>query len=172
MRKQKPIKAIQDMDRAILVMRSAGRWLKESGKNPSKWWQLQNLNRQFLLQYAKPEEFYVALVGGKEAAAVVLQLAQNAQDWQRIDQDQAQPALYIHWLCVHRKFAGMGLPQMIIDFAAKKAQEKKIRLLRADTNAGEAKLRKIYEDLGFKLLAIIKEDYRQTALYQKRIDLK
>jgi len=166
---QKSIKIVQNIDKAIFVMRDAGRWLKESGKNPSKWWQLQNLNRGFLLKYAKPQEFYVALVNKKPAAAAILQFNQKAQDWQTVDKDKARPALYIHWLCVHRQFAGMGLPKKIIDFAKQKAQEKNVKLLRVDTNANKIKLRKIYENLGFNLVAIEQEDYRKTAFYQKKV---
>ena len=150
-------------------MRSAGKWLEESGKNPSKWWKLENLNPEFLLKYAKPQEFFVALVNEKPAAAAVLQLNQNSQDWKRIDKDQEKKALYIHWLCVEREFKGKNLPKVMIDFAEKKARENNINLLRVDTNASETKLRKIYEKLGFRLVAVEQEDYRQTAFYQKKI---
>lgn len=146
------IKIVQDVEQAILVMRDAGRWLKESEKNPSKWWQLKNLKKKFLFQYAKPKEFYVVLVGGKPAAAAILQFSQKV--------------LYIDWLCVARRFAGQGLPKIIIDFAKKNASEKNIKSIQVDTNADETKLRKIYEDLGFKLVEIIQEDYRETAFYQ------
>ena len=57
----------------------------------------------------------------------------------------------------------------MIDFAEKKARENNINLLRVDTNASETKLRKIYEKLGFRLVAVEQEDYRQTAFYQKKI---
>jgi len=150
--REREIKIVQDVDQAIMVMRDAGRWLEESGKNPSKWWQLKNLNKKFLFQYTKPEEFYVVLVDDKPAAAAILQFSQKT--------------LYIHWLCVARRFAGQGLPKIIVDFAKKLASEKNIKSLQADTNADEAKLRKIYEDLGFRLMAIKQEDYRKTAFYQ------
>lgn len=58
---------------------------------------------------------------------------------------------------------------MIVDFAAKLARSNRVFLLRADTNADEIKLRKIYENLGFRLAAIEQEDYRRTAYYQKRL---
>lgn len=161
------LKIVQNVDQAISVMRDAGRWLFESGKNPSKWWILENLNRKFLFQYAKPQEFYAALVNRKPAAAAVLQINQNAQDWKAVDRDKPQSALYIHWLCVHRRFAGIGLPGVIVYFAEKLARKNNVALLRADTNAEEMKLRKIYEDLGFKLVAIEQENYRRTAFYQK-----
>jgi len=160
---------VQDTEKAIHVMHNSGKWLLETGKNPSKWWQPQNLNRKFLLQYAKPQEFFVALVDGKPAAAAVLQYDQSAQDWQCVDKGKPESALYIHWLCVDRQFAGMGLPKLMVDFAESHAQKKNIRLLRVDTNADETKLREIYVDLGFRLMAVEQEDYRKTAFYQKRI---
>ncbi|MBU1326846.1 GNAT family N-acetyltransferase [Patescibacteria group bacterium] len=159
----------QDINKAILIVRDAGRWLKESGKNPSKWWLLKNLNKKFLLKYAKPEEFYVALVDNKPAAAAVLQFSQKAQDWKSIDKDKLKSVLYIHWLCVHRKFAGKGFPKIMVDFAEKLAKEKNVKLLRADTNAKEMKLRKIYEDLGFNFVGVEQENYRHTAFFQKKI---
>jgi hypothetical protein len=116
-------------------MRDAGEWLEKSGKNPSKWWQLDNLNNKFLLQYAKPEEFYVS-------------------------------SLHPLALCVYR-IAGQGLPQLMVDFVAQKAKEQGVSLLRADTNASENKLRKVYQDLGFKLVKILDEDYRKTAFYER-----
>ncbi|OGG24346.1 hypothetical protein A3A79_04140 [Candidatus Gottesmanbacteria bacterium RIFCSPLOWO2_01_FULL_43_11b] len=165
----KSVKVMQNIDQAIEVMRDAGKWLAESGKNPSEWWKLENLNSEFLLQYAKPEEFYVATVDDKPAAAAILQFTQTGQDWQNVDKDFLQPALYIHWLCVHRDFAGKNLPKIMIEFAEKLAQKNDVKLLRVDTNAEEMKLRNMYEKLGFELIIIMKEDYRKTALYQKRV---
>ena len=164
------VKVIQGIDKAIFVMRDAGKWLEETGKKPSKWWRLENLNRKFLLQYAKPQEFYVAQVDGKPAAVAILQFSQNAQDWQSVDKGKPRKALYIHWLCVHRDFRGKNMPKVMVDFAEQLAKEKGVEFIRADTNAEETKLRKIYEDLGFRLVAVEQEDYRKTAFYQKRVD--
>lgn len=161
------IKIVNNIDQAILVMRDAGKWLEESGKKPSKWWQLQNLNRDFLLHYAKPEEFYVALVDGTPAGAMILQFTQTAQEWPSLDNNDR--SLYVHWLCVAREFAGQGLPKMLIDFAEKYAHKHGATQLRLDTNASEMKLRSIYEQLGFVLVTEVKEDYQTTALYQKKI---
>ena len=163
------VKFVQDMDLAISVMRNAGKWLLESGRDPSKWWQLQNLNREFLLQHVEPDEFYVALIDGKPAAAEILQETQDVQEWKSFDKNNSPKVLYIHWLCVARQFASQGLPKVMIDFATKKAKEKGLSLLRADTNAQETKLREIYESLGFQLIGIVREDYRNTAFYEKII---
>lgn len=164
------VKVIQDVDKSIFVMRDAGKWLEETGRNPSKWWQSKNLHREFLLQYAKPQEFYVALVDRRPAAAAIFQLSQSAQDWQSVDGNKPQEALYIHWLCVHRDFRGKNMSKVMVDFAEKLAKEKGVELLRADTSADQMKLRKIYEDLGFRLVAVEQEDYRKTAFYQKRVE--
>ncbi len=162
-------KIVQNVNQAIYVMRDAGKWLLENNKNPSKWWSLKNLNRKFLLQYAKPDEFYVALINNEPAAAAILQFNQKAQDWKSIDGDRRQPALYIHWLCVHRKFADNNLTKIMVNFASTLAQAQNINLLRVDTNAEELKLRKIYEGLDFQLADIKQEDYRKTAFYQKSL---
>jgi len=163
------IEIVQDMEKAISIMYNAGKWLEESGKNPSKWWKPENLNSDFLLQYAKPNEFYVVLVNGNNAAAAILQYSQNSQDWECIDKNNPVSAVYIHWLCVGRQYSGKGLPKVVIDFAEQQAINNGVGFLRADTNAREMKLRKIYEKLGFDLISIEQEDYRQTAFYQKTV---
>ncbi len=78
--------------------------MKEKNIPISKWWDLKNLNKGFLLQYAKPEEFYVVLVDSKPATAAILQMNQNAQDWKNVDKNKSKKALYIHWLCVSKEF--------------------------------------------------------------------
>lgn len=160
---------IQDMDRAIAVMRSAGKWMKESGKNPSKWWLLKNLNRTFLLRHAKEDEFYVDLVNGVPAVAAVLMLIKNNSDWRSVDADHSQRALYIHWLCVDRKLAGRNLPKLMVDFAESLARKNEVGLLRLDANADKKKLQDIYEGLGFRLVGTKRDDYRKTAFYQKTV---
>lgn len=158
---------VNDVNSAINIMREAGQWLLDNGQTPSKWWDPKNLNKDFLLQYATPEEFYTLNIGDKPAAAVVLQVDQNAQDWAAIDGDNQIPAMYIHWLCVRREFAGQGLPGKVINLAGNLAASQQINVLRADTNAEEAKLRNVYESIGFKLAGVVEEDYRTTAFYQK-----
>lgn len=158
------------MDQSIGVMRSAGKWLVDSGKNPSKWWKLENLNRTFLLKHAKVDEFYVGLISGIPAVAAVLMLIEDTMDWKTFDKDNPQKALYIHWLCVERQFAGRNLPKLMIDFAERLAKKKGVTLLRLDASADKKKLRDIYEDLGFRLVGTKQEDYRRTAFYQKIVN--
>lgn len=162
-------KVVQDMDKAILVLHSVAKWLEESGKNPSKWWKPENMNAQFFSQYAEPSEFYVVLANDEPVAAAIFQNNQRNQSWQSVDKNESESALYIHWLCVNRQYACMGLPRIIVEFAGQYAKDNKMNLLRVDTNARELNLRKIYENLGFKLVSVEDEDYRQTAFYQKKV---
>lgn len=167
--KKNPITIIQDMDQAIGVMRGVGKWLSDSGKKPSKWWKLENLNSTFLLRHAKEDEFYVGFVGGVPVVAAVLLLLENNQDWKSIDHNHLQAALYIHWLCVNRQFSGRNLPKVMVDFAARLAKKNGAGLLRLDASADNKKLQNIYEDLGFRLIGTKQENYRKSAFYQKSI---
>ncbi len=163
------ITIVQDVDRAIEVLHDVATWLETSGKHPNKWWQPQNMNREFMLQQAEPNEFYVALIDNTPAAAIILQDNQRNQDWHYIDKGSEVKALYLHWLAVARKFAGQDLPKVMITFAAKHAKRNNLPLLRLDTNAKEEKLTDMYKKLGFQLMGIEKEDYREAAFFQKEL---
>lgn len=163
------MKIINDIDESISVMREASKWMSENKISVSKWWELDNLNKEFLLKYAKEEEFYVGLINEAPAVAAILQCSQEAQDWKVIDGDKPQPALYVHWLAVSPDYKGKGLTAKMVEFAAGLAKEKGVNLLRADTDASSKKLREVYAKLGFKLVGTEKENYRETAYYQKEI---
>jgi len=160
---------IQDADKAISVMHDVGVWLEKSGMNPSLWWQPQNMNRSFLLQHVEPNEFYVAIANRIPAASVVLQDSERNQSWKSVDGDKPQKALYIHWLCVARDFAGQELSKAMVDFAGAEAAKRKLKLLRLDTDADKEKLCSLYERLDFRLMGIEEEGEHRTAFYQKNI---
>ncbi len=161
------IEIIQNKDLALTVLARVGQWMHESGLNPSRWWHPDNMNWSFFSDYAEPDEFYVALADGRPAAAMVCQWDQRNQDWGEVDKGTSPAALYIHWLCVERDFAGLGLSSTLVAFSEELARAKAINLVRVDTNASETKLRRAYEDLGFELVTTIQEESRRTAFYQK-----
>jgi len=150
----------QDMDKAIQVMRSTAEWRTKVGKKYSKWWDLKNLNKEFLLQYAKPEHFYVAIIKDKPAAAIIIQEKASCQAWELVSKDSAS-ALYLDWICVDPEFMNKGLIKLLIDFAEILAKENKIKSLRMDSDADKPEwINFITKDLGFTLAAIEAEDYR------------
>jgi ribosomal protein S18 acetylase RimI-like enzyme len=154
---------IQHMEKSIEVMFNAGTWLHEIKQKPSKYWHPKNMNRHYLEKYADSDEFYVATIDGQAAASVILQETERNQSWKYIDKKNPQPALYIHWLCVDRKYAGKGLSDIMIDFAKQQAVKRGFENLRLDTHANENKLCHLYESLGFQLMGI---DGENTAYYQ------
>jgi len=111
------VKIIQSFEKGIVVMHNAGLWMEKSGLKPNKWWKPENMNRNFILKHTEPDEFYVALVGDKPAASMVLQETERNQSWKSVDGDKPKRALYLHWLCVQRDFAGKGFPKVMVEFA-------------------------------------------------------
>ena len=162
------ITIVQDMDTAIAVMREASNWLLTSGKKPNKWWHPDILNRDFLLRYIKPQEFFTIHVDGEPAAAAALQVTDTLQ-WEVIDKDRPKRALYIHWLCVARKYAGQGMPMRLLAYAEETARAQEVFFLRVDTDADKPKLRGMYESAGFVAIKELNEGYRRTVFYQKEI---
>ena len=160
---------VQDTDIALSVLKNAAEWLQQIGKGHGEWWNPDNMNRSFFEKYTKPNEFYVLMKDNKPAAAVILQKEQNLQDWSTVDKGIHKDALYIHYVAVHRDFAGQNLVGYLIDYATRMARNEGIDTLRLDTNADEPKLCNLYESFGFKLIAILKEPEARTAIYEKAV---
>ena len=165
------MKIIQDSDKAISVMHDVALWMQKSGMHLSEWWQPLNMNRDYLLHHAEPSEFYVAVMKSKLAASVILQDSERNQSWKSVDGNNPKKALYVHWLCVARDFAGQGFSKKMVDFAANEATKRGFTLLRLDTDANEEKLCKLYETLGFQLMGTELDENHKTAFYQKEVSL-
>ena len=168
----KNIEIVQDAAKAIEIMHNVGEWLVASGKNCHDYFLPSNMNSDYLLKYVNPNEFFVAIINGKPAASVVLQEDQRNQSWDSVDKSNHKEALYIHWLAVHRDFAGIGLSRFMIDFAIKEAIRRGFSIVRLDTDANEPKLVKLYKDLGFDMVHIEHEDDIDTAFFQMNLFIK
>lgn len=164
-----PTQIINDTDTAIHLMHEVSLWMKKNGLVHSKWWEPENMNREFMLKQAEPSEFFVAIVDGKPAASVILQDTERNQSWKYIDKNEPKKALYIHWLTVNRELAGQGLPKIMVDFAVDEARKKNLGLLRLDTDVNQPKLMKVYKDLGFKIMGVQQEIENKIAYFQREI---
>lgn len=160
---------VQNFDKALEIMHGVGEWMEQGGMNPSQWWQPQNMNREFMLKRTEPDEYYVAIVDGKPVASAILQETERNQSWKYIDGKNPKRALYVHWLCVARNFAGKGYSKAMIDFAVKEAKKRGFKMLRLDTEADEEKLCNLYSGLGFKLMGIEKEESCNTAYFEMKV---
>jgi GNAT superfamily N-acetyltransferase len=160
---------IQDADLAIDIMYKVGKWLVDSGLNPEEYFLPENMNHEYLLKHVEPNEFYVILIDDKPAASVVLQENQRNQSWECVDGKERKEALYIHWLAVNREWAGKGLPKVVLDLAIREAKKRGYKLIRLDTIASQPKLRKVYDDLGFKAVHIGEGEFEDTVFYELKI---
>jgi GNAT superfamily N-acetyltransferase len=160
------VKIDNNVDKALSVMHDAANWLIKSGKNPNKWWQPKNMNRKFMLKQAEPNEFYVLLIDSEPAGAVILQDNERNQSWESYDGKNSKKALYLHWLCVTREYAGKGIPKLLTQFAKNEARKRNLKRIRVDSNAEEKKLCDMYKRLGFTQVHEEAEDYRKAAFFE------
>ncbi len=129
------IRVYQDKAKAIKIIKDVSRWLRESGKEVSEWWDADKIDEHFFDKYAKDTDFYVLDIDGIPAATVILQEQQNLQDWSEVDGVSKPTALYVHYLSVDRKFAGSGASYMLLDVAKREAKSRGLSRIRLDTNA-------------------------------------
>ena len=161
------IKIIQDSSLGIEVIHSVSLWMKRSGLN-TEYWEPNYMNSQYLFKYSEPDEYYVALLDDTPVASVILQETERNQSWKSVDENNPKKALYIHWLCVKRKFTGQGLSKKMIEFAEKEARKRGFKRLRLDTYVDEPKLCSLYKSLGFKVVGTDKDD-SNIIFFEKRI---
>lgn len=148
------MRIIQDMNLALKVMSNVGEWMYANGLSTSEWWDPKNMNRNFMLKHADEEDFYVLEISNLPAASVVLQDNQRNLSWEPIDGNEKVDALYVHWLAVHRDFAGQGLSSKLLDFSLMKADEIGFDRVRLDTSADNPNLMNLYKSYGFKVRGI------------------
>lgn len=79
------------------------------------------------------------------AATVCLQWA-DPTFWPGADDD----AVYVHRLAVKRSYAGRGIGERLLDWAAERAVEAGRAFVRVDCMTENAALRRYYEVLGFQ----------------------
>lgn len=162
----KEVSIVQDKAKAIEIIKGVCKWLDSTGREVDDWWNADKMDEHFFDEYAQDSDFYVLEVDGEPAATAIIQAKQNMQDWSAIDGDSETRAIYIHYLCVDRRFAGQGYAQMLMDHAKELAGRNNIKLLRLDTNYDKPKLKKLYEDYGFKNVKVLDEPAHRTVLYE------
>jgi GNAT superfamily N-acetyltransferase len=80
-------------------------------------------------------------------ATVTLDRRADPRLWS--DEEQAEPALYVHKLTVDRAYAGNGLGARILDWSGDQAARRGCRWLRLDAWTNNPRLHAYYLDQGF-----------------------
>lgn len=152
------------IDEAISVIREVSEWGRNKG---FRVWLDEWLTKEELITVdAKPENFCIGKIEGSTACAFILQCS-DLEYWATAEKDEA---VYLHKFCIKREFAGKGVTKAAIEAIKKLCKEKGIKYIRLDTALDEKVIRKIYLNIGFKIVDII--DYpngRSVALYELEV---
>lgn len=152
------------IDEAISVMQEVAAWGREHGFRvwPKEWLE----KTELLSDEVKEEHFCLGELDDNIACAFILQ-DRDLSYWPTAPVGEA---VYLHKLCVRRKFAHQGMTRAVVEAIRKECLERKIKYIRLDTALDEKVVRKIYLSAGFKIVDIIDyENGRSMALYEMEV---
>lgn len=151
-------------EEAIAVMKEVAKWGRQQGYRvwPDEWLTPDEL----ITEEAKAEYFCVGKVDGNTACALILQRSDSVY-WK--DSSKVQ-AVYIHKLCVKREYAHRNMTRMVVEAIKEECRKNGIKYIRLDTGLDEKVVRKIYLNVGFKIVDIIDYDNgRSMDLYEMEV---
>jgi GNAT superfamily N-acetyltransferase len=130
--------APDDVDAVVDVLAEVSAWLRTKG---IRQWP-ERFSGDFFDGYVGRGELYVATIAGEIIGTVTLQWL-DPPFW-----GDRQDAGFVHRLAVRRSPAGWG--RTLLDWAEQKALEQGRSFLCLDTLSSNTRLRRYYEDMGFR----------------------
>lgn len=133
-----------EADAVVDVLAEASAWLASKGIHqwPARF------EIEFIQETIKAGTLYVVKVGGRLAGTVTLQWS-DPMFWGERDD-----AAFIHRLAIRRSHAGLG--REVVAWAESEALSSGRRHLCLDTLSSNVRLRRYYEDLGFRPVGEVK----------------
>lgn len=125
------------------------------------------------------EELYVALLEGAIVASAIINTTQvdvyEKGSWQYDVEEEK--VFVLHTLTVDPLAGGKGIGRAFVDFYEKLAIERGRPYLRLDTNAKNARARKMYKTLGYEEIGIVDTTFNGIAgvklvLLEKALEIK
>jgi GNAT superfamily N-acetyltransferase len=132
-----------DTDAVADILREAVGWLEERGM---PLWRQDELQPNRIVAEVDAGQFFLAECDGVPAGTIKLQL-EDRLFWPDVLQDDSA---FIHRLAVKRRFAGGDISSALILWAIARTHSLGRRYLRLDCEASRARLRAVYERLGFR----------------------
>ena len=123
------------------IIREAVEWLKSAGM---PMWQGPAFEPAAI---CKSLGYYHVAYIGHEAVGVVKLESSDREFWPEIEPGSS---LFVHRLAVRRAFAGRSVSSSLLQYAREKAVRENMGYLRLDCAVDRPKLRKVYEDFGFR----------------------
>lgn len=152
------------VEEAISVMREVAEWGREQGFR--MWLDEWLTPEELITNEAKPENFCIGKVEGKTACAFILQTS-DSDYWK---DSSVVPAVYLHKLCVKREYAHRNMTKAVVEAIKEECRKNGVKYIRLDTGLDEKTVRKIYLNVGFKIVDIIDFDNgRSMALYELEV---
>jgi GNAT superfamily N-acetyltransferase len=133
----------QDIDAVAEILGEAARWLKEQGM---PMWRQDELLPSHIVADVDSGQFFLAECDGVPAGIIRFQLADNLF-WPDVPQDDSA---FIHRLAVRRRFAGGEVSSALLLWAIAHTHTLGLRYVRLDCEASRARLRAVYERIGFR----------------------
>jgi orotate phosphoribosyltransferase/GNAT superfamily N-acetyltransferase len=133
----------RDTETISSILSEAAEWLAQSG---TPMWKGDELLPARVADDVTNGLFYVAECDGEIAGTIKFQL-EDTLFW--ADVSQAESA-YVHRLAVRRCFAGGVVSSAMLRWAVERARALGRRYLRLDCEASRERLRKVYEQFGFR----------------------
>jgi ribosomal protein S18 acetylase RimI-like enzyme len=142
------------------ILDEAWRWLAEQG---IRQWTLP-FSEEKIREKIAGGEFHLIRVAG-EPVGVFRLLWSDLEFWGEVPDDAA----YIHSLAMRRAFAGRGIVQHAIAWAAERAKERGKEYLRLDTMGDNQRLNDYYKRLGFTPVGARTVRDFQVTLFQRPV---
>jgi ribosomal protein S18 acetylase RimI-like enzyme len=133
----------QDIDAVAEILGEAARWLEEQGM---PMWQKDELQPNRIVADVDSGQFFLAECDGVPAGAIRFQL-EDRLFWPDVPQHDSA---FIHRLAVRRRFAGGEVSSALLLWAIARTHTLGLRYLRLDCEASRARLRALYERIGFR----------------------
>ena len=133
----------QDIDAVAEILGEAAGWLEERGM---PMWRQDELLPSHIVADVDSGQFFMAECDGVLAGTIRFQLADKLF-WPDVPQDDSA---FIHRLAVRRRFAGREISSALLLWAIARTYTLGRRYLRLDCEASRARLRAVYERIGFR----------------------
>ena len=125
------------------ILGESARWLEEQGM---PMWRQDELQPNRIVADVDSGQFFLAECDGVPAGAIRFQL-EDRLFWPDVPQDDSE---YLHRLAVKRRFAGGEVSSALLLWAIARTHTLGRRYLRLDCEASRARLRAVYERVGFR----------------------
>ena len=150
---------LHDIDSIEIILLDAVLWLKE--KNIQNLWNENNTRWDILKKTYDISDFYIIFVDNEAAGCMAL----TDVDEKYWPDYQKGEAIFLHKMAVKRKFAGMNVSVVLMDYVKEYAAKLGVKAVCLDCNSKRNRLRTLYEENGFKYVKDMKNEEYILALY-------